>query len=74
MTGEINLRGEILKIGALEEKLEGAKRAGVKHALIPKDNSKDLDKIIMRNSKLFDDSFRVTIVNEFSDVLEHTLI
>lgn len=74
MTGEINLRGEVLKIGGLEEKLEGAKRAGVKHALIPKDNSKDLDKIIMRNSKLFDDSFRVTIVNKFSDVLEYALI
>ena len=49
MTGEINLQGQVMPIGGLEEKLEGAKRTGVNLALIPKDNKKHLDKIIERN-------------------------
>jgi ATP-dependent Lon protease len=45
MTGEITLRGEILPIGGLNEKLLAAQRSGIKTVLIPKENQKDLKEI-----------------------------
>lgn len=45
MTGEISLRGYVMPIGGLPEKLMAAERAGVKKVLIPKDNVKDLDEV-----------------------------
>ncbi len=45
MTGEITLRGEVLPIGGLKEKLLAAHRGGIKLALIPEENVKDLAEI-----------------------------
>lgn len=45
MTGEINLRGEVMQIGGLKEKLLAARRGGIKTVIIPQDNAKDLKEI-----------------------------
>ena len=73
MTGEINLEGNITAIGGLEQKLEGAKRAGIKKVLIPKENNKDLLIITKRNNKLLDNNFKVRIVENIKEVFNETL-
>ena len=71
ITGEINLQGQVTRIGGLEEKLQGAKRAGVKLALIPKSNNVDLDKIKERNPNLLDRNFKVIDVEHIEQVFKH---
>ena len=71
ITGEINLQGNVTRIGGLEQKLQGAKRAGVKLALIPRSNMIDLDKIKVRNPNLLDKTFKVIDVDHIEDVFEH---
>ena len=68
ITGEINLQGKVMQIGGLEQKLEGAKRAGAKLALIPEGNRRDFEKILDRNKTLVNDNFEVKIVNNFEEV------
>ena len=74
MTGEINLQGQVMPIGGLEEKLEGAKRAGITLVLIPKDNVKHLNKIYERNASLFNDQFKIEVIESFDDVIKHALL
>jgi len=71
ITGEINLQGMVTKIGGLEAKLEGAKRAGVKVAIIPTSNMDDLNKIKIRNPTLLDETFKVINVDHIEKVFEH---
>ena len=68
MTGEINLRGNVTAIGGLEEKLVGAKLAGVELALIPEENREDFEKILSRVPNLVDNNFRVEIISHFSQI------
>ena len=74
MTGEIELTGKVTKIGGLQYKLTGAKRAGVKLVLIPKENNSDLISIRKEYEELFKGDFTVKLVNNLSEVLSYALI
>ena len=69
MTGEIDLTGKISKIGGLEYKLQGAKKAGVKKVYVPFENLKDLNDIKEKYKNLIDNDFQVFTVNYISDII-----
>ncbi len=70
MTGEMTLRGRILPIGGLKEKLLAALRGGVAKVLIPKDNEKDLAEIPENVKK----GLEIVVVSSIDEVLEHALV
>ena len=65
MTGEITLRGHVLPIGGLNEKLLAARRAGIKTVLIPAKNEKDLTEVPQKIKKGLD----IKLINHMDDVL-----
>jgi ATP-dependent Lon protease len=67
MTGEITLRGEILPIGGLNEKLLAAQRSGIKTVLIPKENKKDLKEIPGK----IKEGLEIVTVENLEDALKH---
>ena len=69
MTGEITLRGEVLPIGGLKEKLLAAHRGGITKVLIPHENEKDLVEI----PKNIKDKLTILPVKWIDEVLEHAL-
>ncbi|WP_297576477.1 S16 family serine protease, partial [uncultured Deefgea sp.] len=69
MTGEITLRGEVLPIGGLKEKLLAAHRGGIKQVLIPEGNVKDLAEIPDNVKR----GLAIHSVKWFDDVLAHAL-
>jgi len=69
MTGEITLRGEVLPIGGLKEKLLAAHRGNIETVLIPQDNEKDLPEI----PKNIKDKLTIVPVKWIDEVLEHAL-
>ncbi|SCB60026.1 MULTISPECIES: endopeptidase La [Rhizobium] len=70
MTGEITLRGRVLPIGGLKEKLLAALRGGIKKVLIPEENAKDLAEI-PDNVK---NSMEIIPVSRMGEVIKHALI
>ena len=68
MTGEITLRGNVLPIGGLTEKLLAARRSGIKKVLIPGKNKKDLEEIPSRVLK----GLELIFVNSMMEVLDQT--
>ncbi len=69
MTGEITLRGKVLPVGGVKEKVLGARRAGITTIILPKRNEKDLEDVpeAIRNSLQF------VFVDTIEQVLEHAL-
>ena len=71
MTGEVNLRGEVMPIGGLKEKLLAARRGGIKIVLIPEENRRDLkevpdkikDALDIRPVRWIDDVLQVALIN-----------
>jgi endopeptidase La len=74
MTGEINLQGQITKIGGLKEKIFGAKQQGISHILCPEENKEDLDIIKEKYPKLFNKNFTVEMISSIYDILDRVLI
>jgi ATP-dependent Lon protease len=70
MTGEITLRGRILPIGGLKEKILAAHRGGIKKVIIPKENEKDLKEIPKTITKQID----IVTAEHMDEVLSHAVI
>jgi ATP-dependent Lon protease len=69
MTGEITLRGNVLPIGGLKEKVLAAHRAGIKRVLIPAENEKDIEEIPATVLK----TVEIELVSHMDDVLKKAL-
>jgi len=69
MTGEITLRGRVLPIGGVKEKVLGAVRAGISRIILPKENEPDLEDL----PREVRDSIEVLLVQELGEVLAFTL-
>jgi ATP-dependent Lon protease len=69
MTGEVDLYGNMTAIGGLCYKLYGAKRAGIRVVYISKENEKDYNEIKKEHSHLFDDNFKIIIVEHIYQLL-----
>jgi len=74
MTGEIDLIGNAGIIGGLQAKLHGGKKSGCTLALIPEDNMDDLEKMRRDGLSPEDDNFKVILVTNITDILQHALV
>lgn len=70
MTGEISIRGKVMPIGGLKEKILAAKRAGVKKVIIPVENASDLDEIPEYGKA----NMEFVLASKMNDVLTNSLI
>ncbi|MBA42669.1 MAG: hypothetical protein CMF62_01495 [Magnetococcales bacterium] len=75
MTGEIDTTGKVTKIGGLQYKLTGAKKAGVTFVMVSKENEEDVTNIKKDDPELIDGKIlKVVLVDKLQDVLKHSLI
>ena len=73
MTGEIDLIGNITAIGGVEAKLNGAKKAGITLALIPKENEQQLERIRREGKSPESDDFKVIMVDHVKEALKYVI-
>jgi ATP-dependent Lon protease len=69
MTGEITLRGRVLPIGGLKEKLIAALRGGIETVLIPKENERELKEVSAKIKR----GLEIRLVEHMDEVLQHAL-
>jgi endopeptidase La len=72
MTGEIDLVGNVTKIGGLEYKINGAKKAGIKKIILSTENKKDYEKIKKSDSKLFN-NLKIFFVDKIDEIIPHAI-
>ena len=70
MTGEVTLRGRVLPIGGLKEKILAAKMAGIKEVLVPVENKKDIEEI----AEEIREGLTIIYVKDMKEVLRHALL
>lgn len=70
MTGEITLRGKVLPVGGIKEKILAAKRAGIKEIVLCSKNKKDIDEI----DKRYLSSLKIHFVDTVDEVISHALL
>jgi ATP-dependent Lon protease len=70
MTGEVTLRGRVLPIGGLKEKVMAAHRGGIKTIIIPKENEKDIEEIPKKILK----DIKLILVDHMDQVLRNVLV
>jgi ATP-dependent Lon protease len=70
MTGEITLRGKVLPVGGIREKVLAAHRAGIKKVLLPAENEKDIEEIPPNVRK----KLEFVLIHDVKEALEHALI
>lgn len=70
MTGEITLRGRVLPIGGLKEKILAAGKAGIREVLVPQKNKKDVEEI----SGEIKSGIKICYVDKMEDVLKEALV
>ena len=70
MTGEITLRGKVLPVGGIKEKILAARRAGLKEIILSEENRRDVEDI----KEAYLKGLRFTYVGSIMDVLDHALL
>jgi ATP-dependent Lon protease len=70
MTGEITLRGKILPVGGIKEKILAAKRAGITDIVISTENRKDVEEI----NQIYREGLKFQYVNEISELMSFVLL
>lgn len=70
MTGEITLRGKVLPVGGIREKVLAAHRAGIRKVLLPKDNEPDIRDI----PEVVREEMEFVLIKTVNDALKHVLV
>jgi len=74
LTGEIDLYGNVTKIGGVKYKVQGAFKAGVKTVFLPQENKEDLEKVKKELSEIFDEEHNCFFISHVLDVAEKALL